>query len=78
MRSRAGGARASRPAISPATFAQSLVRANLVDEYHLVEHPVALGRGKPLFATLEAQSMFALVECARFDGGAVALVYRRR
>jgi dihydrofolate reductase len=61
-----------------ATFAQSLVRANLVDEYRLAVHPVALGRGKPLFATLEARSMLALVECTRFDGGAVALVYRRR
>ena len=61
-----------------ATFAQSLVRANLVDEYRLVVHPVALGCGKPLFATLDARSMLALVECTRFDGGAVGLVYRRR
>lgn len=61
-----------------ATFAQSLVRANLVDEYRLAVHPVALGGGKPLFATLEARSMLALVECTRFDGGAVGLVYRRR
>ena len=28
-----------------ATFAQSLVRANLVDEYPLAVHPVALGQG---------------------------------
>ena len=61
-----------------ATFAQSLVRANLVDEYRLAVHPVALGRGKPLFGTLDVRSMLALVECTRFDGGAVALVYRRR
>jgi dihydrofolate reductase len=61
-----------------AAFAQSLVRANLVDEYRLAVHPVALGRGKPLFATLEARSALALVECTRFDGGAVGLVYRRR
>jgi riboflavin biosynthesis pyrimidine reductase len=54
------------------------VRANLVDEYRLAVHPVALGCGKPLFATLEARSVLALVECTRFDGGAVALVYRRR
>jgi hypothetical protein len=44
----------------------------------LAVHPVALGRGKPLFATLEARSALALVECTRFDGGAVGLVYRRR
>jgi dihydrofolate reductase len=61
-----------------AIFAQSLVRANLVDEYRLVVHPVALGVGKPLFAALEGRSMLALVECTRFDGGALGLVYRRR
>ena len=61
-----------------ATFAQSLVRADLVDEYRMTVHPVALGRGKPLFGTLEGRSMLALVECTRFDGGAVGLVYRRR
>ena len=61
-----------------ATFAHSLVRADLVDEYRLVVHPVALGRGQPLFATLEARTVLTLVECTRFDGGAVALVYRRR
>jgi dihydrofolate reductase len=61
-----------------ATFAQSLVHANLVDEYRLTVHPVALGRGKPLFATLDGRSMLALVECTRFEGGAVGLVYRRR
>jgi dihydrofolate reductase len=61
-----------------ATFAQSLVRADLVDEYRLVVHPVALGRGKPLFATLDAPRLLPLVECTRFDGGALGLVYRRR
>jgi dihydrofolate reductase len=60
-----------------ATFAQSLTRANLVDEYRLLVHPVALGSGKPLFA-LEARSTLALVECTRFDGGAIGLIYRRR
>jgi dihydrofolate reductase len=61
-----------------ASFAQSLVRADLVDEYRLAVHPVALGRGKALFGTLDTRSMLALVECTRFDGGAIGLVYRRR
>jgi dihydrofolate reductase len=61
-----------------ATFAQSLVRADLIDEYRLAVHPVALGDGKALFARLEARSTLALVECTRFEGGAVGLVYRRR
>jgi dihydrofolate reductase len=61
-----------------ATFAQSLVRANLVDEYQLAIHPIALGAGKPLFATLDARFALALVDMKRFAGGIVALVYRRR
>jgi len=61
-----------------ATFAQSLARANLVDEYRLSVHPVALGRGKALFSSLEARSMLTLVACTRFTGGAIGLVYRRR
>jgi dihydrofolate reductase len=65
-------------ALGGATFAQSLVGADLVDEYRLVVHPVALGRGKPLFATLRERRMLALVECTRFEGGTLGVVHRRR
>jgi dihydrofolate reductase len=61
-----------------AELARALVRADLVDEYRLAVHPVALGQGKPLFSTLEARRMLALVDFKRFDGGTVGMVYRRR
>lgn len=61
-----------------AAFAQSLVRGNLVDEYRLLVHPVALGRGKALFSTLDARRELALVDLQRFDSGSIAMVYRRR
>jgi len=35
-----------------ASFAQSLARLGLIDEYRLVLHPVALGEGLPLFKGL--------------------------
>src|SRR5882762_2642505 len=35
-----------------ATFAQSLVRSGLIDEYQLLTHPIALGAGLPLFSSL--------------------------
>jgi dihydrofolate reductase len=35
-----------------ASFAQSLVREHLPDELHLLVHPVAVGRGLPLFTSL--------------------------
>ena len=60
-----------------ATFAQSLVQANLIDEYRLVVHPVALGRGLPLFSGLAAPLDLRLVDHVRFDCGTVAHVYRR-
>jgi dihydrofolate reductase len=61
-----------------AGFAQSLVRLDLVDEYALVVHPVALGRGLALFADLPAPLDLALVEVTAFDSGTVAHVYRPR
>jgi dihydrofolate reductase len=61
-----------------AAFAQSLVRGNFVDEYRLLVHPVALGRGLPLFSTLEASRALELVDVQRFGNGAVAHVFRPR
>ena len=61
-----------------ATFAQSLVRLGLVDEYRLLVHPTALGRGLPLFSTVAAPIDLTLVEAKAFPRGAVAHVYRPR
>lgn len=59
-----------------ARFAQSLVRERLVDEYRLVVHPVALGRGLPLFSDLQEPLHLKLVSSTAFGAGAVAQVYR--
>jgi|SRR5580704_10003248 len=61
-----------------ATFAQSLVQHDLVDEYRLLVHPVALGRGLPLFSTLTDPRVLDLIDVKRFAGGGVAHVYARR
>jgi dihydrofolate reductase len=61
-----------------AAFAQSLVRLGLVDEYRLLVHPVALGRGLPLFSGLGAPIDLELVEVKPFAGGVVAHTYRKR
>ena len=58
-----------------ASFARSLVRLGLIDEYDLVVHPGALGRGLGLFADLAAPLALTLVRSVRFSGGAVANVY---
>ncbi|MCU0758809.1 MAG: dihydrofolate reductase family protein [Steroidobacteraceae bacterium] len=57
-------------------FARSLVAAGLVDEFILAVHPVALGRGLPLFADRPAPLPLRLVCSTPFPGGAQAQIYR--
>jgi dihydrofolate reductase len=59
-----------------ATFAQSLTRLGLVDEYRLVVQPVALGDGLPLFAGLTAPFLLDLIEAQAYGDGAVLHIYR--
>ena len=59
-----------------ACFARSLVQNGLIDEYCLLIHPVALGRGLPLFSDLAKPLDLKLVRAIPFDGGAVAHIYR--
>jgi dihydrofolate reductase len=58
-----------------ASFAQSLVKLNLIDEYQLLTHPVALGKGLGLFATLLQALNLKLNDSKSFKGGAVAHIY---
>ena len=59
-----------------AGFARSLVQLGLVDEYRLLIHPVALGRGLPLFSGLSEPISLRLSSATAFSAGAVAHVYR--
>lgn len=58
-----------------ASFVQSLVQTGLVDEYWLMVHPVALGRGRALFSELQRPMPLYLVSTTSFPGGVVAHVY---
>lgn len=59
-----------------AAFAQSLVRANLIDEYRLVYQAVALGDGIPLFEGFTEPLLLDLVEATAYGDGSVLHVYR--
>jgi len=59
-----------------ASFAQSLVATGLIDEYQLLVHPVALGKGLPLFNALKDPLALELVQAKTFRSGAAAHVYR--
>jgi dihydrofolate reductase len=59
-----------------AKFAQSLAREDLIDEYRLVTHPIAIGSGAPLFKDLHRPLRLELVEETPFQSASVR-VYRR-
>ena len=59
-----------------ASFARSLIAQNLIDEYALMVHPIALGRGLPIFSDLQEPRRLKLVSSKAFAGGSVAQVYR--
>jgi dihydrofolate reductase len=59
-----------------ASFAQSLTRLGLVDEYRLVLQPVALGDGLPLFNGLTTPLRLELVDAQTYDTGAALHIYR--
>lgn len=63
-------------AFGGASFAQSLIKTELVDRFELLVQPVALGAGLPLFSKLEAPLKLALVNATPFPCGAVGQVYR--
>jgi dihydrofolate reductase len=59
-----------------ARFAQSLIATGLIDEYRLVVHPVALGRGLPLFSGLQQPIDLRLVSTTAYSSGIVGAVYQ--
>src|SRR5216684_4187540 len=59
-----------------AGFARSLVARGLVDQYDLLVHPIALGKGLPVFSDLAMPKPLKLVSSKAFPAGSVAQMYR--
>jgi dihydrofolate reductase len=57
------------------SLAQSLLKEDLIDDYQLFFCPVALGKGKPLFA---GKTDFRLRKSQLFDQGTAMLAYERK
>jgi dihydrofolate reductase len=64
-------------AVAGATLAASFIRRGLVDEYHLVVHPVVLGAGTPFFPPLDSPIRLRAIERRTFASGVVYLGYER-
>ena len=58
-----------------ASFAQSLIKLGLVDEYHLLIHPVILGIGLPLFSTTPTPFDLILKNSTTFKTGVIGNIY---
>ena len=61
-----------------ASFAQSLIELDVIDDYRFLIHPVILGSGLPVFTKAKELMTLELVEERRFPKGAVAHVYNRK
>jgi len=59
-----------------ATFVSSLIREGLIDEFHLLINPVAIGGGLPIFNTLTSKQNMTLVKSKAFDCGMILLHYK--
>lgn len=58
-----------------AGFVSSLIKKGLVDEFHLLINPSAIGKGLSIFGELEAAQKLKLRSATPFDCGIVALFY---
>lgn len=58
-----------------ASFVSSLIEKNLINEYHLIVNPVAIGKGLSIFGDLEEKLNLRLVKSEVFSTGEVELNY---
>ncbi len=56
-------------------FVSSLIKAGLIDEYHLFVNPAAIGSGMTIFKGLEGKQNLTLIRSLAFPCGIVLLCY---
>jgi dihydrofolate reductase len=59
-----------------AGFVSSLIKAGLIDEFHLFVNPAAIGKGMSIFGALETTQKLSLVKATPFECGIVVLCYK--
>lgn len=57
-------------------FVSALIRQGLIDEFHLLINPSAIGNGMTIFKTLDSKQNLTLVKSKSFDCGIVVLNYK--
>jgi dihydrofolate reductase len=59
-----------------ASFVSDLIKHKLIDDYYLFVNPVAIGKGMPIFASLDNKADLVLVEGKTFSCGIIGLHYQ--
>jgi dihydrofolate reductase len=59
-----------------ARFARSLIASGLVDQYVMLVHPIAIGKGLPIFTDLSEPKSLELVSSTAFPRGGLGNIYR--
>jgi dihydrofolate reductase len=59
-----------------ASFISELIKQGLIDEYHLFVNPIAIGKGMPIFNTIEDKLNLELIQSSSFECGIVVLNYK--
>ncbi|MBC8059379.1 MAG: dihydrofolate reductase family protein [Clostridiaceae bacterium] len=57
------------------TFVSALIKQGLVDEFHLLINPTAIGNGMPIFKGLEFNQKYKLLKSKSFECGIVVINY---
>ena len=64
------------PVYGGATFVASLIKEDLIDEFHLLVNPVAIGGGLSIFKTIDKNLQLTLIKSKAFSCGVVLLHYK--
>ena len=59
-----------------AGFVSSLIKEGLIDEYHLIVNPTAMGSGMPIFNSLDRILKFSPIQAKLYEGGKTVLIYK--
>lgn len=59
-----------------AGFVSSLIKEGLIDEYHLIINPTAMGKGMTIFNSLDRIQKFSPTQAKLYSGGKIVLSYK--
>jgi dihydrofolate reductase len=59
-----------------AGFVSSLIKKGLIDEYHLIVNPTAMGNGMTIFNSLDRIQKFTPIQSKLYPGGKTVLSYK--